>query len=280
MTGDTAGQARGEGPGAELAQERERQGLTEQQVAERLNLDVSVIHWIEQDDFAALGAPVFARGHLRRYAALLGLPPERLLEAYERWGTHPSQPTLIPRAREDLRPSRPPPRWPWVLGGVGGAVLLAALASLVVERWSARKGEPAGAGIEQAPPEGSPPAGPATSAPVAAPSGGAPAVESAASAPAPAVETARDVAGQVALRLTFSEDTWVEVYDGSGAAVLYDLGSRGTERTVRAAPPLSVTIGDPRSVTVYANGKRLSVPAAPPGQSLTRFSIDATGAVR
>jgi hypothetical protein len=43
---------------------------------------------------------------------------------------------------------------------------------------------------------------------------------------------------------------------------------------------LSVTIGDPASVAVYADGKRLAVPAAPPGQSLTRFSIDATGAVR
>ena len=99
MTGDTAGQARGHGPGAELSDERERQGLTQQQVAEQLNLDVSVIEWIEQDDFAALGAPVFARGHLRRYAALLGLPAERILESYEQSGTHLSQPTLIPRAR-------------------------------------------------------------------------------------------------------------------------------------------------------------------------------------
>ena len=93
-------------------------------------------------------------------------------------------------------------------------------------------------------------------------------------------QRARDAAGQVSLRFTFSKDTWVEVYDGSGAAVLYDLGSRDTERTVRAAAPLSVTIGDPRSVAVYANGKRLAVPAAPGQQSLTRFTIDATGAVR
>jgi len=277
MTGDTAGPARGQGPGTELAHERERQGLTEQQVAEQLNLDVSVIHWIEQDDFAALGAPVFARGHLRRYAALLGLPAERLLEAYERWGTHPSQPTLIPRAREELRPPRPPPRWPWVVGGVGGALILAALASLVVERWSARQSAPtpAAAVVDRAPPSAEPPpAEPATGVSGVESSPGAPAAEPAA-APAPA-----NVAGQVSLRLTFSKDTWVEVYDGSGAAVLYDLGSRGTERTVRAAAPLSVTIGDPRSVTVFANGKRLAVPAAPTGQSLTRFSIDATGAVR
>ena len=108
MGGDTAGQARAQGPGAELSRERERQGLTQQQVADQLNLDVSVIHWIEHDDFAALGAPVFARGHLRRYSMLLGLPPERLLEAYEQAGTHPSQPTLIPRGRVELLPARAP----------------------------------------------------------------------------------------------------------------------------------------------------------------------------
>ena len=32
---------------------------------------------IERDDYAALGAPVFVRGHLKRYAALVGLPAGR-----------------------------------------------------------------------------------------------------------------------------------------------------------------------------------------------------------
>lgn len=267
MGGDTAGQARAQGPGAELSRERERQGLTQQQVADQLNLDVSVIHWIEHDDFAALGAPVFAKGHLRRYSMLLGLPPARLLEAYEQSGTHPSQPTLIPRARVELLPARAPQRWPWVLAGIAGALLLAAVAAFVVERWSDRVGasapasatvDPASAGV---PPE-------TAAAEVAPP------------APSPPASEQAGNGDRISLQLTFSKDTWVEVYDGSGAAVLYDLGSKGTERTVRATPPLSVTIGDPASVAVYANGKRLTVPAAPAGQSLTRFSIDATGAVR
>ena len=77
MAGDNADEALGHGPGAELARERERQGLTEQQVAEQLNLDVSVIHWIENDDFAALGAPVFAKGHLRRYSMRMASTAER-----------------------------------------------------------------------------------------------------------------------------------------------------------------------------------------------------------
>jgi len=267
MGADTAGQARAQGPGAELLRERERQGLTQQQVADHLNLDVSVIHWIEHDDFAALGAPVFARGHLRHYSMLLGLPPERLLEAYEQAGTHPSQPTLIPRARVELLPTRAPPRWPWVLAGIAGALLLAAMAAFVVERWSDRAGPPAPATATVDP-------APADVLPETAAPEGAPA------APSPRTSEQADNGDRISLQLTFSKDTWVEVYDGSGGAVLYDLGSKGTERTVRATPPLSVTIGDPASVAVYANGRRLTVPAAPAGQSLTRFSIDATGAVR
>ena len=61
------------GPGPMLRRARESRGLTPQQAAEQLNLDVSVVEALERDDLAALGAPVFAKGHLRRYGAMLGL---------------------------------------------------------------------------------------------------------------------------------------------------------------------------------------------------------------
>ena len=44
---------------------------------------------LERDDFAALGAPVFVKGHLRRYAALLGLAEDEILGAYERSRAQP-----------------------------------------------------------------------------------------------------------------------------------------------------------------------------------------------
>ena len=47
-------------------------------------------------------------------------------------------------------------------------------------------------------------------------------------------------AGQVALQLRFAADSWVEIYDGSGKAVLYDLGKAGTERVATGTAPLSV----------------------------------------
>ena len=281
MTEPTAGQPHAPGPGAELSRERERQGLSEHQVAEQLNLDVNVIRWIENDEFAALGAPVFAKGHLRRYSTLLGLPPERLLAAYEQAEGQPSQPTLIPKAREGMVPVRPPSRWPWVLGGTLAFLLAALLVAWFVENGFGLPG-PEPTTQPQAAVPGTPPgeapvrtAGP----PAAEPASVISSVPSTTTPPAPAKSTA-PAGGQVTLQFSFSDDTWVEVYDGSGKAVLYDLGSRGTERSLTATAPLSVTIGTPSSVSVFANGKRLALPAAPAGQSLTRFSIGADGAVR
>src|SRR4029453_14948904 len=86
-----------EGPGGRLRREREERGLTGQQVAEQLNLDAAVITALDENDFPSLGAPVFARGHLRRYAGLVGIPDEELLAGYER-ARQPENPTLIPRA--------------------------------------------------------------------------------------------------------------------------------------------------------------------------------------
>ena len=98
--------------------------------------------------------------------------------------------------------------------------------------------------------------------------------------PAGTTPTAPVIApGQVQLQLRFRGDSWVEVFDGSGRAVLYDLGKGGTERTLIAAAPLSVTIGNAASVAVSINGKAVVAPRQS-GQVMARFSIAANGAVR
>jgi cytoskeleton protein RodZ len=71
---DEAAQGRVETPGLQLTAARERAGWSLLQVADKLHLDVSTVRALEADDFAALGALVYARGHLRRYGELLGLP--------------------------------------------------------------------------------------------------------------------------------------------------------------------------------------------------------------
>ncbi|RYG67578.1 DUF4115 domain-containing protein, partial [bacterium] len=54
--------------GATLRRGREYLGLSVEAMAERARLDPTDIAALESESFAALGAPVFARGHLRRYA--------------------------------------------------------------------------------------------------------------------------------------------------------------------------------------------------------------------
>lgn len=70
------------GIGARLRAGREKLGLTVLQAAERLHVDPRILEAIESEDFLSLGAPVYARGHLRHYAELVGEPVAQLMEAF------------------------------------------------------------------------------------------------------------------------------------------------------------------------------------------------------
>ena len=263
-------------PGARLRREREANGLTQQQVAEQLTLDVSVVIALEANDFAALGAPVFAKGHLRRYAALLGIPDDDILGGYERSKGQPDQPTLVPKSRIEMTPVRGRPKWPFVLGGALAFLLAAGLVGIHFcerpERCRGRSGgSPSPAADASSVGRGAA-ARPSSSAPVASPA--QPRADAAAST------VAAVPPGQVSLQLRFGADSWVEIYDGTGKAVLYDLGKSGTERSVTAVAPLSVTIGNAAAVGVTVNGRPVTPPPQAAGQTVARFSVGPDGALR
>lgn len=284
MTESAAGDAAAVGAGAALRAARERLGLTGQQAAERLTLDQAVILALESDDYAALGAGVFARGHLRRYATLLGLDADAALEAYERSRAHLAPPSLIPRARLEMPPERSRVNWSWVTGAALGALLIAGIAAYVAEyglRLPSRAhggSQPIGDGSAPATaPVASvqdPVAGPGTTA--ASPAAPAASVPAPDAAPAPVSLPA----GHVSVRLRFTANSWSEIYDGTGQAVLYDVGRAGTERSVAAAAPLSVTLGNAQGVSVTVNGRAVALPPVPAGQTVARFSVGADGALR
>src|SRR5689334_8313990 len=70
------------GIGARLRAGREKLGLTVLQVAERIHTDAKIVEAIEADNYAALGAPVYARGHIRHYAELVGESATELIGLY------------------------------------------------------------------------------------------------------------------------------------------------------------------------------------------------------
>ena len=71
-----------ESVGAWLARTRTRQGADLQHLARQLALNPRIIQALENDDFDPLGASVFVRGYLSRYARLLNLPETAVLERY------------------------------------------------------------------------------------------------------------------------------------------------------------------------------------------------------
>ena len=68
--------------GSILANARESQNLTVEDVAASLRLSVAKIKSLEADDFLAISDPTLARGFIRIYARLLKLDPEPLLMAH------------------------------------------------------------------------------------------------------------------------------------------------------------------------------------------------------
>lgn len=114
----------GLGLGDRLRSARKARALSVQQVADSLRLEESSVIALEDGRFEAMGAPVFVRGHLRRYAQLVGLSPEAVLEAYRAAAPESDAPPSIARPREQADALRMPAWAYWV----AAALILAGLA--------------------------------------------------------------------------------------------------------------------------------------------------------
>ena len=114
----------GTSPGALLRAAREARGLSIEEVADRLRLNAALVLAMEQDRLALLGAPVFARGHLRNYASLVGAPEKEVMAACD--SDEVPEPTFLPAL--DRRPvTRSRPRWFWPVAATALAVAIAAV---------------------------------------------------------------------------------------------------------------------------------------------------------
>jgi cytoskeleton protein RodZ len=74
------------GPGAMLAEARMAKGLSQRQVADKLNFTSALIGQIETENFDQNVPATFTRGYLRNYAKLVGVDCEDVLNAYDHLG--------------------------------------------------------------------------------------------------------------------------------------------------------------------------------------------------
>jgi len=259
------------GIGARLRAAREKRGLTQLQAAERLHLDARVVQALEAEDFAALGADVYVRGHLRRYAESVGESPAQLQQLYSA-SSQALRPDLtrIARGEPDQRGSRL--LLPALLAVVGfaGAGLLWWLLTLPGEKAHPLPADrPPAADATHAAEQAAPDADAGT-APPAAPS-----------AVAPTSSRAPPSTGGTAARLdlAFSAPSWVEVSDVDGRRLLHGLIEAGSRRSLTGTAPLLVVLGNAPAVTLQFNGAPVTASTLVRRDGSAHLLIDAAGRV-
>ncbi len=265
-------------PGELLKAARTERNVTVQQIADDLHLDVRVVEAIETNNFALLGPPVYSRGHLRKYATLVGLSPDVIIAHYDMLSDVPVAAAPIPVSVTAPAPERVSLRTPLLIvaGIVVGALVLGIAAWLVnrldsspaatVEHQSVTAVPEVAAPVAQQPEEQAEgavvPSAPSTPTPVAA-----------------TQSALANVGNGVTMRLRFTEPSWVEIYDAADRRLMYGIGQAGQTTLLAGEPPLRVTLGLASAVSMEVNDRLVPVPRRA-GRDAARFTVAADGSVR
>ena len=250
------------GIGAQLRLARESQGLSVADVAQQLKFAPRQIESLENERFERLPGPTIARGMLRNYARLLNLEPEPLVERMSPEGqAPPDSAQLAARFSQAVPFSDSGRRSSLVYAGFSVAVL--ALVAVVAYEWHQQGPRPQFVAPAQRPP--------AEPAPVASVQPQVAAVEPQVVLEPPKVEQSKPPEPQAVAEkplpagglrrivLRCEEESWLEVTDADGQALVSSLSPAGSERVVRGRGPLEIVIGNARGVTLLVDDKLVNL---------------------
>lgn len=280
------------GIAARLQAARLQQGLEIEALARELKNPRAVLEAIERGDWSRLGAPVFARHLVGRYASRLGVSVD-LDEVVQRV----EAPVLRPQVSVS-RMGRLADVSMRNAAYVGGSLLVLPLVYLALSRTASGPAEYRP--LDPVPSEVVAPAAvkPAPSAAVPAPSTpAAPAVADAVAAAPQSTETTAEqspvaapgptpVAASLAgvlpsapqLELRFTGDSWIEVFGRDGDVVERALAREGEARRFAAADIGRVTIGNVEATEVVLNGSRVNLDAVR-AANVARFALSSDGSI-
>lgn len=265
-----------------LSEERERQGLSRAEVAQRLHMSATQIEAIESGEYARLPQGPFLRGFVRNYGKLLGVDADTLLSQLAQVAPRNAAPDIIvPSQNIRFDPMGERLASPYVKAGVL-AVVVVALAFAAMYWWlfirpipSASQSKKAAQKAAAEAPRGGPPqqlAAPPITAPEPVPPSPAPTVPEGAEparngtskaeasqaevskADAAKAEATRK-AGMRTLQLRFRAESWVEVRDAQGTVLFSRLNAGGSQAEVVGRPPLNVVVGNAPEVDVRYEGR-------------------------
>jgi|KBSSwiStaDraftv2_1062776.scaffolds.fasta_scaffold30194_2 cytoskeleton protein RodZ len=249
--------------GARLAGARERLGYSVDHVAEQLKLDPETIVALEQGDHRAIGATVFVRGFLRRYAALVGEAPTEIEALYARRPDAESRPDLSKTGMHRIESDAFRPRI-GVLPALIAALALAIAGAAWWAMWSKPHPQPA-------------PVATAVPSSVTVPATAPPAPAAEAAAPPSAEVKTFDPAARRRLQLSFSGECWAEVYDARGYRLFFGFGHAGTTQELNGIAPFRLVLGNGTAASLAMEGNPVSLPSGPEGKRL-RIVLGGDGA--
>lgn len=260
--------------GQHLRAAREVLGLGRDELAQRLKLRPDIVDAVESGQYAALGAPVFVRGYLRSYAGAVGIDAAELQAVFDTLGDAPRLgPSPIAVRRN-----------PWIerysLAGtyLVGTVLVMSIIWAAVQTEGFRRvaglDEPLTVVAEPVPsdvPVVVPLAGPpAPTMDVAAADGfedegqddtaglGSPMAEPTPSAPVMASMVPSLDRGEARFSIRVAADTWLEIRDGNGKRIQYDIQKAG-EQEYRGKPPFDLRIGNAGQAELLVDGRGIDL---------------------
>jgi cytoskeleton protein RodZ len=280
--------------GPRLRAERERRGLSSQKAADELHLDGWVIEALEAGDYERIGPSVYAKGHLKRYAALLDLPVAEIMDGYDSRTQAPRAPAAPPPANVRLRTDPPAVtnlQWPLIAGSV--AVALLAVGVLWWKPWHRHGSAPitaqtlaanpsaasADATADSAAAEVTSPAPPLASSQLEPPVTGAAAAPATRAAPSPPADAMAGM-GRAHLRLSFSADSWVDVHDAAGRRVFAGNGRANSVKTIAGIAPMRVYLGFASGVQLEINNRAVAIGPQFMAGDVARFEAGADGVLR
>jgi len=288
------------GIAARLKAARLQQGLEIEALARELKNPRAVLESIERGDWARLGAPVFARHLVGRYASRLGVSVD-LDEVVQRV----EAPVLRPQVSVS-RIGRIADMSMRNAAYVGGSLLVLPLVYLALSRTASDPAEyrpldpvpteivaPVVADPAPSPAVESPAPAPAETGDIAAvvDAAGTPAVgelapaatsvDSPSALPGP-TPVAASLAGVLPaspqLELRFTGDSWIEVFGRDGAVVERALAREGEARRFTAADIGRVTIGNVEATEVVLNGSRVNLDTVR-AANVARFALSSDGSI-
>ena len=275
------------GCGERLQRAREAAGMSLEEVAGRLHMPVQVVSALEAEQWERLGAPVFIRGQLKSYARLLQVDLDPLLEQARVASVEPTR--LVSHAHT--------PRARRLAESFGRRALYVGItAVLAVPVWFASRGvfsdaPPNTASLDVFPVPGE--VGPLPGSvgddaqlPLAAQAvQGAAAVAAIEKPPVPTPYAAsmtpvsRPAATGKGLTLTFSGDSWAEIFAPDGAVIERQMIKAGETRSYKAGEVGRMKLGNATDVAVQESGSAVDLAPYRSRANVAHFAVSSDGYV-